>query len=215
MLPISVAICEDEREVREGFRYLLNLDPDIRVLGAYSDAEALIRALDEGLIRPEIVLMDIVLPGISGIEATGYIRERYPHVEVLILTIFEEESKIMQAIERGAIGYVVKSSRPGDLVAQIKEVKSGGSPISPHVARKLLSEFRRERARRPGEEYNLTTREREIVGAIVEGLTYREIADRYGIAASTVKRHILNIYKKLSVNSKVEFMKKVFESDLI
>jgi DNA-binding NarL/FixJ family response regulator len=215
MPPISVAICEDEQEVREGFRYLLNLDPDIRVLGVYSAAEALIAALDEGLIRPEIVLMDIVLPGMSGIDATGYIRERHPAIEVLILTIFEEEAKIMQAIEQGAAGYVVKSTRPGDLVAQIKDVKSGGSPISPHVARKLLSEFRRERVRRPSDEFNLTTREREIVGAIVEGLTYREIADRYNIAASTVKRHILNIYKKLRVNSKVEFMKKVFESDLI
>lgn len=215
MNPIKVAICEDVREVREGLRYLLNLDPEIRVLGAYSDAESLLDALDTDAIRPEIVLMDIVLPGISGIEITGIIKERYPEVEVLILTIFEEEKKILEAIERGAAGYVVKNTRPGDLVAQIKELKAGGSPISPLVARKLFGELRRERSHSSGDEFHLTVREREIVGAIVEGLTYREIAERYSIAGSTVKKHILNIYKKLEVSSKVEFMKKVMNSDLV
>jgi DNA-binding NarL/FixJ family response regulator len=217
---IRIAICEDVREVREGFRYLLNLDSEIQVLGAYSDAESLMTALeadalDQGAFKPDIILMDIGLPGMSGIEATGLIKERFPRIEVLILTIFEEERKIMDAIEHGAAGYVMKNTRPGDLVAQIKELRAGGSPISPIVARKLFSELRRERSHSSGEEYHLTAREREVVQAIVEGLTYREIADRYGIAGSTVKKHILNIYKKLDVRSKVEFMKKVMKSDLI
>ncbi len=214
MNAIKVAICEDVQEVREGFRYLLNLDPEIRVLGAFRDAETLLSHLDGDAILPDVVLMDIVLPGMTGIEATGIIRERFPKVEVLILTIFEEERKIMSAIERGAAGYVVKNTSPGELVAQIKELYAGGSPISPLIARKLFSELRRERCT-SGDEYHLTAREREIVGAIVEGLTYREIAERYHIAGSTVKKHILNIYKKLQVNSKVEFMKKVMNSDLV
>lgn len=215
MKPIRIAICEDEREVREGLRYLLNLDPEIQILGTYSDAETLLEALRSGALEPDIILMDIVLPGMSGIDATGLIKERYPRIEVLILTIFEEERKIMNAIEQGAAGYVAKNTRPGDLVAQIKELNDGGSPISPFVARKLFSELRRERTHLSGDEFRLTMREREIVKAIVEGLTYREIADRFNIAGSTVKKHILNIYKKLDVSSKVEFMKKVMNSDLV
>jgi DNA-binding NarL/FixJ family response regulator len=215
MRPIKVAICEDVREVREGFRYLLNLDPEIQVLDTFSDAEGLLKYLESGEVPPDVVLMDIVLPGMNGIEATGIIKRDFPSVEVLILTIFEEERKIMAAIDRGAAGYVVKNTSPGDLVAQIKDLHAGGSPISPLIARKLFSELRRERGHSSGEEYHLTAREREVVQAIVEGLTYREIAERYHIAGSTVKKHILNIYKKLQVSSKVEFMKKVMNSDLI
>lgn len=215
MRPINIVICEDETEVREGFRYLLELDPEIRVRGVYDRAEQLLEELESREVAPEIILMDIVLPGMSGIEATGRIKERFPGIDVLILTIFEEEEKILEAIEKGASGYILKNTKPGDLVAQIKELKAGGSPISPHVARKLFTELRRERSRSPAQEFNLTAREREIVQAIVEGLTYREIADRYHIAGSTVKKHIINIYKKLQVNSKVEFMKKVMSSDLL
>lgn len=215
MSRIRVAICEDVQEVREGFRYLLNLDPEIQVTGAYSDAESLLAALKEVRPQPDIVLMDIGLPGMSGIEATGIVKQRYPRLEVLILTIFEEERKIFDAIEQGAAGYVMKNTRPGDLVAQIKELNAGGSPISPGVARKLFAELRRERSHSSGMEFKLTAREHEVVQAIVEGLTYREIAERYGIAGSTVKKHILNVYKKLDVRSKVEFMKKVMNTDLV
>ena len=215
MRPINIVICEDETEVREGFRYLLELDPEIRIRGVYERAELLLEKLESREVEPEIILMDIVVPGMSEIDATGKIKERFPGIDVLILTIFEEEEKIIEAIEKGASGYILKNTKPGDLVAQIKELKAGGSPISPHVARKLFTELRRERSRSSAEEFNLTAREREIVQAIVEGLTYREIADRYHIAGSTVKKHIINIYKKLQVNSKVEFMKKVMSSDLL
>lgn len=215
MSNIRVAICEDVREVREGFRYLLDLDPGIQVLGAYSDAESLLHALEAGELKPDIVLMDIVLPGINGIEATSVIKERYPLIEVLILTIFEEEEKILTAIEAGAAGYVMKNTSPGDLVAQIKELAAGGSPISPGAARKLFAELRRERSHGAVQDYHLTAREREVVQAIVEGLTYREIGERFHIAGATVKKHILNIYKKLNVRSKVEFMKKVMNTDLV
>ncbi|MFO7849028.1 MAG: response regulator transcription factor [Spirochaetia bacterium] len=213
--PIHIIICEDVLEVREGFRYLLDLDPEIKVNGAYPGAEEMLEDLSAGKIKPDIILMDIVLPGIDGITATGEIKNLYPDIDVLILTIFEEKEKIMEAIEKGASGYILKNTKPGELVAQIKEMRDGGSPVSPHVARKLFSELRREHHRPEGEHFHLTEREREIVRAIVDGLTYREIAERYNIAGSTVKKHILNIYKKLEVRSKVEFMKKVMGSDLL
>jgi DNA-binding NarL/FixJ family response regulator len=215
MKPIKVAICEDVREVREGFRYLLSIAPEIRVIGAFSSAEEMIGYLDSGAVIPDIVLMDIVLPGISGIEATGIIKHRYPSVEILILTVFEEEQKIIAAIEHGAAGYVVKNTSPGELIAQIKDLHAGGSPISPQIARKLFSELRRGRPHPFTEEYGLTPREREVVQAIVKGLTYREIAEQLNIAGSTAKKHILNIYKKMQVTSKVEFMKKVMKTDLL
>jgi DNA-binding NarL/FixJ family response regulator len=181
----------------------------------YEQAEQLLEDLRAGKLSPEIVLMDIVLPGISGIEATRRLKERHPQVEVLMLTIFEEEEKILEAISAGASGYLLKNTRPGDLTAQIKELAGGGSPISPHAARKLFAELQRGQHHSSGNQYNLTAREREIVRAVAEGLTYREIADRCGIAGSTVKKHILNIYRKMEVSSRVEFMKKVMGSDLL
>jgi len=211
---IKLMICEDVKDVREGFRYLLNLDDEIRVVAAYSTAEELFEGMSS-LGAPNIVLMDIELPGMSGIEATGKIKERYPGTAVLILTIFEEEGKILKAIQAGATGYILKNTKPGDLVAQIKTLHQGGSPISPNVARVLLHEYQREHGGKSHGDFNLTPREKEIVHGIVDGLTYREIGEAYNISGATVKKHILHIYKKLNVGSKVEFMKKVMNSDLI
>ncbi len=211
---IRLMICEDVKDVREGFRYLLNMEDGMKVIGAYESAEEMLAGMRH-LGAPDIVLMDIELPGMSGIEATTEVKCRYPEVAVLILTIFEEEEKILNAIQAGATGYILKNSKPGELVAQIRALHSGGSPISPNVARVLLQEFQRDHSSKNHDDYNLTPREKEIVKGIVEGLTYREIAEAYCIASSTVKKHILHIYKKLNVRSKVEFMKKVMETDLI
>ena len=211
---IRLMICEDVKDVREGFRYLLNMEDEIKVVAAYESAEKLMEGIKhQG--APDIILMDIELPGISGIEATIEVKRCYPEVAILILTIFEEQEKILNAVQAGATGYILKNSKPGELVAQIRALHSGGSPISPNVARVLLQEFQRDHSSKDHDDYNLTPREKEIVKGIVNGLTYREIADHYCIASSTVKKHILHIYKKLNVRSKVEFMKKVMESDLI
>ena len=211
---IKIMICEDVRDVRDGFKYLLGLDADIKVVDAYPSAEELLKGI-ERLGPPDIILMDIVLPGMSGIEATALIKETYPHINVLMLTIFEEENKILNAIEAGATGYILKNTKPGELVNQIKEMHTGGSPISPHVARKLLEEIQKEKRLKPREEFHLTPREKEIMTSIAEGYTSKEIGDQYNIAHSTVKKHILHIYKKMNVKSKVEFMKKVITQDLL
>lgn len=205
---ITLMICEDVKDAREGLRYLLGMEEDIHVLEAVASAEDLFLAIQR-CGQPDIVLMDIVLPGMSGIEATEKIKRTYPAVKVLILTIFEEEEKILSAIQAGATGYILKNTRPGEVVSQIKALHSGGSPISPNVARVLLDEFRKDNSSRIQEDYRLTPREKEIMKGIIKGYTYREIAEQYNIASSTVKKHILHIYKKLEVNSKVEFIKKV------
>ncbi len=211
---IRIMICEDEREAREGFRYLLGLDEEIRVMGTFATAEALIECIKK-VGPPDVVMMDIGLPDMSGIEATGIIHKCWPGINILILTIFEEEEKILSAVQAGAAGYVLKNTRPGELTSQIKALHRGGSPISPGVARKLLGELRRDRAPAEPIDYKLTPRELEVMSGIVEGFTYSEIAGKYGISGSTVKKHILHIYRKLDVSSKVEFMKKVMKDNLL
>ena len=211
---IKISIIEDIDEVRQGLKYLIDADPDISVIKTYNNAETFIESFPL-LTIPDIILMDIGLPGISGIEATRIIKKQYPHIAILILTIFEEEQKILNAIQAGATGYILKNTKPGELVSQIKSIHLGGSPISPTIASTILQEFRKETVLKDKKDYNLTPREKEVLLAIVEGLTYKEISMRYNIAASTVKKHILHIYRKLEVNSKVEFMKKVMDEKLI
>lgn len=211
---IRLVIIEDVDEVRQGLKYLLSLDSELEVIKAYGNAEPFIESFPLFNV-PNIILMDIGLPGINGIEATKIIKKEYPDIDILMLTIFEEEDKILSAIQAGATGYVLKNTDPGELVSQIKSIYSGGSPISPNIARKILTEFRKDRHYNERKNYNLTPREKEIFKGIADGLTYREISTLHNIASSTVKKHILHIYQKLEVNSKVEFIKKVIEEDLI
>ncbi len=211
---IELSIVEDIDEVRQGLKYLIDADPEIKVIRTYDNAESFIESFPLFTI-PDILLMDIGLPGMNGIEATQIIKEKYPEIDILILTIFEEEDKILNAIQAGATGYILKNTRPGDLISQIKSIHTGGSPISPNIARKILEEFRKESRVVEKKDYNLTPREKEILKAIVDGLTYKEISFRHNIASSTVKKHILHIYRKLEVNSKVEFIKKVLDENLI
>ena len=211
---IELIIVEDDKDVREGLKYLLSLDSQIRVINVYRNAEKMINDLE--IIRiPNIILMDIGLPKMDGIEATGIIKKQYPKISILMLTIFEEEDKILRAIRAGADGYILKNTKGIDLVEQIKSLYSGGSPISPIVARKILHKVQREEKEVVRKEYNLTRREKEILTGIIKGYTYREVAEEYCIASSTVKKHVLHIYRKLDVRSKVEFVKKVLNEKLV
>jgi len=212
--PINLVIVEDGKEVREGLRYLLNLDRQIRITETFSNAEQLLTSL-KTIPIPDVVLMDIGLPRMNGIEATRILKEQYPGINVLILTIFEEEEKILDSIRAGANGYILKNTRPGELIEQIKSVYQGGSPISPTVARRILMEIQKDKRNNPKKDYNLTPREKQILKDIVDGCTYKEIAERYYIAGSTAKKHILHIYQKLNVTSKAEFVKKVIDEELI
>ncbi len=210
----SIAIVEDEREVREGLRYLLGRDGRISIAASFGRAEDLLSWLDSNP-EPGIVLMDIHLPGMSGIEATAALRARHPAVTVLILTIFEEEDTILAAIKAGAKGYILKNTKPEALLEQILSTREAGSPISPTVARRLLDELQRGERSVASEDYDLTPREREVLKDVVDGLTYRELAERRHIAASTAKKHILHIYQKLDVSSRAEIVRKAIEEKLI
>ena len=212
---IKLVIVEDSIEAREGFKYLLRLEKDIRVLKACESAEDLIGDRDV-LLAADVILMDIELPGMNGIKATRTIKKDYPDIDILMLTIFEDQEKIVKAVKAGAAGYILKNSSPGDLVQQIRALSQGGSPISPGAARKLLDGMREtEQTGRTTDDYNLTPREVEVFKAIVQGYTYKEMADELNIASSTAKKHILHIYRKLNVSSKIEFIKKVIDEKLL
>lgn len=214
MKVINVAIVEDISEVRDGLKYLLNIDQQIDVSKTYKCAEDLLKELNS-MKLPDVILMDIQLPGIDGIEATKVIKKMFPNITILILTIFEDEERILDSIRAGADGYILKNTKPGQLAEQIKSACNGGSPISPMVARRILSEIQKGKKDTLKKDYNLTPREKEVLKDIVDGYTYRQIAEKHFIAGSTAKKHILHIYQKLNVTSKAEFVKKVIDEELI
>lgn len=213
-VPPTIAIVEDQKEVREGLVYLLGLDPRIRVAASFERAEELLSWSASNPV-PDIVLMDIHLPGMDGIEATGALQAAHPAVIVLILTIFEEPDTILAAFRAGAKGYILKNTRPDALLEQILSARDEGSPISPTVARRLLDELRRDGQGAPAADYGLTAREREVLRDIVDGLTYKELAEKHHIAGSTAKKHMLHIYQKLNVSSKAEIVRKALDERLI
>lgn len=212
--PTTVAIVEDQKDVREGLSYLLGLDRRVRVVGGFSRAEDLLAWLAAHR-SPSIVLMDINLPGMDGIAATRGLQDSHPDIMVLILTVFEEPDTILSAIRAGAKGYLLKNTRPEALVEQILSARNQGSPISPTVARRLLDELRRDGSQAPAADYGLTVRERELLRDIVNGLTYKELAEKHHIAGSTAKKHMLHIYQKLNVSSKAEIVRKAIDEKLV
>lgn len=211
---VNLVIVEDEKDVREGLKYLLGLDGRLRISGAFPCAEDLMAWLD-GNPEPDIVLMDIHLGGMDGIEATRRLVDLKPGITVLILTIFEDEDKILDSIKAGAKGYILKNTKPDVLLDQILSARDEGSPISPTVARRILDELRREAGGRRTVDYGLTPREQEVLRDIVSGLTYRELADKHHIAGSTAKKHMLHIYQKLNVSSKAEIVRKALDERLV
>ncbi len=212
--PLRVVIVEDQKEVREGLAYLLGRDGRIRVAGGFERAEDFHAWLKRNT-APDIVLMDIHLPGIDGIESTRLLQTSHPEVVVLILTIFEETDTILAAFRAGAKGYLLKNTRPETLLEQILSARDEGSPISPTVARSLLDELRRDGQTAPASDYGLTVREREVLRDIVDGLTYKELAEKHHIAGSTAKKHMLHIYQKLNVSSKAEIVRKALDERLV
>lgn len=219
MTPLRLIIFEDNGDFRESLLHLFRFTPDVEVIGAYPDCSDVRRVVS--LMTPEVVLMDIDMPGTNGIEATAIVKEVSPSSQVVMLTVSEEEDRIFQALRNGATGYLLKKSGPDELVDSVRLVHKGGSPMSPAIARKVLQFFHLNNISAPShaaasvanvtmeEDDNslstgLTPREQEILEALVDGLSYKMIAARYFISTDTVKNHIQGIYRKLHVNSKGE-----------
>jgi len=213
MKNIRVAIFEDNRNLRQGLTQLIDGSPGFKCVGAFANCNQLLERMEES--KPDVVLMDIQMPGISGIEAVGKLKENFPDVKILMETIFEDNEKIFDSICNGAEGYILKSTPPVLILAAIKEIYEGGAPMTPSIASKVLKMFKSKESAGPGESFDLTTREHEILKCLVEGMSFKMIAATCFISIETVSGHIKNIYKKLQVHSKSEAVAKAIRGKIV
>jgi DNA-binding NarL/FixJ family response regulator len=212
MSNIRIVHYEDNRELREGLAFLIQATPGLELLGSFANCQHL--SEEVRTLRPDIVLMDIDLPGISGIEAVPLVKAVAPAAQVLMLTVFDDEDKIFRAIRNGASGYLLKHTAPGEIMAALFDLHRGGSPMTASIARKVLLHFQQPAAA-PSEDYRLSPRERDIVKGLVAGYSYKLIASELFIGIETVRSHIRSIYDKLHVNSKTEAVLKAMREGLV
>jgi DNA-binding NarL/FixJ family response regulator len=210
--PIKVAIIEDLREVREGLVVLIDDYPGFHCVAAYSTMEDALASIANNL--PDVVLADIGLPGMSGIEGTRILKERYPELPVVVLTVYDDDEDVFAALCAGAGGYLLKNTAPVRLLESLQKVVAGGAPMSPEIARRVVRLFREfqppERA-----SHRLTQQEIELLKLIVDGHSYKTAAAQLGISSSTVSFHLQNIYNKLQVHSKSEVVAKALRDKLV
>ncbi len=196
----SVALVEDDRQTRESLGTLLRGESGFECLGAFGSAE---EALATATPAPDVMIVDINLPGMSGIEYVSRLKAKNPAVRVLMLTTYEERDAVFAALRAGADGYLVKRHMAGDLIRAIEDVKMGGSPMSAQIARKVIDHFRQSPPLAPELE-QLTGREHDILALLANGYLYKEIGNRLSISFDTVRTHVRNIYAKLHVQSRTE-----------
>jgi DNA-binding NarL/FixJ family response regulator len=209
---IKVTIIEDLRDVREGLAVLINGSPGFRCIASFRTMEDALRSINGNL--PDVVLTDIGLPGMSGLEGIGILKERHPDLPIIALTVYDDDERIFDALCAGASGYLLKNTPPVRLLESLKEVATGGAPMSPEVARRVIKLFREFRPpdRSPS---NLTQQETELLKLIVDGHSYKTAATRLDISTSTVSFHLQNIYNKLQVHTKSEAVAKALRNKLV
>jgi len=205
-MPIRVSIVEDLAEVREGLVDLVQSDEELSMVSSFKDAESAAQKLPE--LKADIVLMDINLPGMSGIDCIRSIKEKCPGTQFMMFTVYENDDKVLEALQAGATGYLLKRTKPEQILESIKELNQGGSPMSSNIARKLLNIFLHEKKATKKEA--LSDRENEVLQLLADGLLYKEIANRLYIGHGTVRQHLHNIYEKLHVNNRTEAVNKYF-----
>jgi DNA-binding NarL/FixJ family response regulator len=207
----SVAIVEDLPGLGSNLRRIVETSQGFTCVGVWrSGEEALQKA---PLSRPEVLLMDINLPGISGIEATAELTRRLPDLRVIMLTVYRDHDKIFDALKAGACGYLLKRFTPAEIREAIRDVRDGGAPMTPEIARRVVETFYRPAAEPNGE--RLTKREAEILDALAHGLANKEIADRLGLSVETVRVHLRRVYDKLHVRSRTEAVVKYCDTRVI
>lgn len=209
---IKVALYEDNATLRTSLMHLLQSSEEFDFLGAYDSP---INILENSKIAtPDVILMDVDMPLMNGIDATKLLKERYPQVNILILTVFEDRDKLFSALQAGASGYLLKKSKIIEIIEAIHEIYNGGSPMTPAIARKVLEFFNQPKAVQ-NKENNLSERELDILKCLVNGDSYKMIASNCYISMGTVRSHINNIYKKLHVNSKSEAVVKALKEKIV
>jgi DNA-binding NarL/FixJ family response regulator len=206
-MSISIAIVEDLDEVRDGLKNFIALSTDFTVLGTFKTGEDALAELP--LLRPDIIIMDINLPGMNGIECIRQVKDKSPGSQFMMFTVYENDEKVFEALKAGASGYLLKNTGLLQIVESLKELHEGGSPMSANIARKLVNLFR-EPSRDTVPVDILSNRENEILHLLSKGLLYKEIADQLQITTGTVRQHIHKIYDKLHVQNRTEAINKAF-----
>jgi DNA-binding NarL/FixJ family response regulator len=202
MSNIKVVLFDDNDQLRDSMAMLLEDTEDIDLVGSFDHCDEVIRIIQ--LKRPDVVIMDIDMPGINGIEGVKLIRKNFPAVNILMQTVFEDVEKVFAAIKAGAGGYILKNAESKNILDAIREVYTGGAPMSPSIARKVLLHFQSDPSVPVKEDYHLSAREKEVLALLVQGFSYKMIADKLFITYATVRAHMTKIYEKLHVGSMTE-----------
>lgn len=210
--PIKVAIVEDERDIRECLSFLVSGTPGFACTGSFRSMEDALDKIGQGM--PDVVLSDIGLPGMSGIEGIKLLKSRYPNLLILMLTVYDDDERIFDAMCAGASGYLLKKTPPVKLLESLREAVQGGAPMSPEVARRVITLFREIR---PPEraDYQLTPHETRLLKLFVEGHNYKTAAIELGVSVNTVNFHVRSIYEKLQVHSRSEAVAKALLNRLV
>jgi DNA-binding NarL/FixJ family response regulator len=200
---------EDLQEVADGLAAFLQYDKDLTLIGNYRTAEA--AEIELPILKPDIVIMDINLPGMTGIECVARVKALEPGIQFMMFTVYENNEQVFEALKAGASGYLLKKTSPAQIIESVKELQQGGSPMSASIARKLVTVFQQQPTVAE-EAAKLTTREKEVLELTAKGLLYKEIASQLGIGFGTVRQHLYKIYEKLHVQNKTEAINKVYGS---
>jgi DNA-binding NarL/FixJ family response regulator len=210
---IKVAVFEDNDQLRESLCLLIDNTECLHCTGTFADANHIERKIEKS--KPDVVIMDIDMPGTNGIDAVNIIHEKFPSIRVLMQTVFDDNDKIFAAIRAGASGYILKKATPAKIIDAIHETYNGGAPMTPSIAEKVLNMFRIQTQQAHAEKIDLSEREKEILTLLVKGKSYKMIAADCFISIDTVNSHIKNIYEKLHVHSKSEAVAKAINQKLI
>lgn len=206
---IRVSIVEDDTTIRETLRSLFIFEEGMEAFTVHSTAEDALVRLGEKPV-PDVVIMDINLPGASGIDCVRSLSQRCDGTQFLMYTVHDDDQRVFEALKAGANGYILKSSTPDEILAAIREINEGGSPMSAHVARRVVAHLRPLRDDNAGLKEGLSEREQQVLALLADGLLYKEIGDRLGITTGTIKQHIHRIYEKLHVQNRTEAVNRFF-----
>jgi DNA-binding NarL/FixJ family response regulator len=203
---ISVSIVDDEKGLRDSIATFVNGSPGFQCVSAYGSAETALKGLPED--KPNVVLMDINMAGMTGIECVERLKALAPEMQIVMLTVYEDTDKIFRALSAGASGYLLKRLSPGKLLQAIREVQAGGSPMSSSIARKVVASFQKAGRAAVEKQSHLSPREEMVLDRLAKGLTYKQIADQLGISIDTIRTYLRRIYEKLHVQSRTEAVAK-------
>ncbi len=200
--PIKVAIVDDDEGIRSSLATLIRRAPAFRLVGDYANAQIALKEIPQH--PPEVVLMDINMPGMNGVECVRQLKAALPQVQVLMLTVYEDSDSLFNSLKAGASGYLLKRTASKNLLEAIQDVHAGGSPLSPQLARRVVVYFNQQPAQSDSEVARLTAGEREFLDQLAKGYAYKEIADRMSISIDTVRSYVRTVYEKLHVHSRTE-----------